>query len=510
VHLVRQLAQSIGRVEVLGVILTGLFLILSGLSHQFVYGQGHLERPILAVVAWLLAAFLIYGMAVWIVLRRPQAVRLSTVLLFAVLFRLMLLGSNVIQEDDLYRYVWDGQVSLQGVSPYRYAPTEAGTPPSGVADGSAEERSPRPADIPVELAALRDVASSHPGIVTRVNHPGVPTIYPPVAQAVFALTQWAVPWSLRGVRVMSVVFDGLCVLLVIAILRQLALPLSRVLIYAWSPLVLKEFANSGHMDTIAMTMVLLSLLLLLRRRWSWAGATLALAVASKYYPLVLAPVIGQRVWQERRGVFHRWAVAFLGTLALCFAPLIGDELRVFRGLGIYAGTWELNAGLFGVVQNFARIVAGDVAPYATRLLLSGLIIAALVWSLRRPPAVRDDIGLLARCVFVIGVLFLLSPVQTPWYLCWLVPLLCVVPSRAWLLLSGLILCYYLGFFVEYHYPEPQRSIFWNAVKALEYAPFFGLVLWQWVRQRQQVSDENRRMVDCARPALAASAVPRAG
>lgn len=120
-RLLRRLAQRIGGVEVLGLILTGLFLALSGLSHRFVYGQGHLERPILAVAVWLLAAFIIYGMAVWIVLRRPQAVRLSTVLLFAVLFRLVLLGSNVIQEDDLYRYVWDGQISLQGVSPYRCA-----------------------------------------------------------------------------------------------------------------------------------------------------------------------------------------------------------------------------------------------------------------------------------------------------------------------------------------------------------------------------------------------------
>lgn len=289
----------------------------------------------------------------------------------------------------------------------------------------------------------------------------MPTIYPPVAQAIFALTQWAAPWSLRGVRVMSVVFDSLCVLLIIAILKQLVLPLSQVLIYAWSPLVLKEFANSGHMDTIAMAMVLLSLLLLLRRHWGWAGTALALGVASKYYPLVLAPVIGQRVWQEGHGVFRRWAIAFLGTLTLCFAPLLGDELRAFRGLGIYAGTWEMNAGLFSLVQNFIRLVAGDVAPYATRLLLSGLMLAALVWSLRRPSAPRDNAGLIARCVFVLGVLFLLSPVQTPWYLCWMVPLLCVALSRAWLLLSGLILCYYLGFFVEYHYAEPQRSVLWK-------------------------------------------------
>ena len=163
-----------------------------------------------------------------------------------------------------------------------------------------------------------------------------------------------------------------------------------------------------------------------------------------------------------------------------------------------------------MVQSFAQLVAGDFAPYATRFFFSGLMLAALVWSLRRAPAVRDDVGLIRRCVFVISVLFLLSPVQTPWYLCWMVPLLCVVPSRAWLLLSGSILGYYLGFFVEYHYAEPQRSALWNAVKMLEYAPFFGLVLWQAWKQRQQESDEDRRVVACAWPALVARAIHRVG
>ena len=59
--------------------------------------------------------------------------------------------------DDVYRYVWDGRVQLEGVHPYRYAPVD-------------------PA-----LGTLRD---AH--VFPRINHPEVPTIYPPLAQSLFA------------------------------------------------------------------------------------------------------------------------------------------------------------------------------------------------------------------------------------------------------------------------------------------------------------------------------------
>ncbi|MEM9862802.1 MAG: hypothetical protein AAF938_14360, partial [Myxococcota bacterium] len=59
--------------------------------------------------------------------------------------------------DDVYRYLWDGHVLLSGVDPYAHAPA---SPP---------------------LAGLRDADWA------RINHPVLATIYPPLAQGLFAL-----------------------------------------------------------------------------------------------------------------------------------------------------------------------------------------------------------------------------------------------------------------------------------------------------------------------------------
>lgn len=459
--------------------LLGLCGSLSWLSRWFVYGEGHRDRPIVALVGLLVAAFLVYAVAVARVIRHPERVRLASVLVWAVLCRLVLLSSSPIQEDDLYRYVWDGQVVRHGVSPYRYAPAEVAAFAPGAERG--ETRAQR------ERATLSRLATgSGRLIVERINHPEVPTIYPPLAQAVFAATQGIAPWSLRGMRTILLLFDGLCVLLIVALLRRLALPTARVLIYAWSPLVLKEFANSGHMDVVAMAAVLASLLLLVQRRWIWASVMLALGVAGKYFPLVLVPVVGARLWREGRRIAPAGAVAWLMTLGVCTAPFLGDGIRMFRGLRVYATSWELNAGSFALLEMITRWAMPASAAAAARVLAAGLIVAVIVWGVRRQPDRRDPMAMAGACLVSLGALFLLSPVQDPWYLAWLVPLLCVHPWRPWLLLTGLIHLYYLGFFIEYHLQTPESAAFWwGLLRIVEYVPFYGLLAWETWRRRSR-------------------------
>ena len=102
--------------------------------------------PILPPSRWFCAAQPPRG-AVWLVLGVALAMRLP------VLFAPPFLSS------DVFRYVWDGKVQNAGIDPYRFVPAD-------------------PA-----LARLRDTA-----IYPRVNRAEIArTIYPPFAEAVFAL-----------------------------------------------------------------------------------------------------------------------------------------------------------------------------------------------------------------------------------------------------------------------------------------------------------------------------------
>ena len=86
---------------------------LALLSRNFEHGEGFAARPIVAVVAVLLAAGAVHAAVCLRAWRRPPP--LAVVLPVALLARLVLLPSQPIQEDDIYRYLWDGRVAASGL-----------------------------------------------------------------------------------------------------------------------------------------------------------------------------------------------------------------------------------------------------------------------------------------------------------------------------------------------------------------------------------------------------------
>ena len=73
--------------------------------------------------------------------------------------------------------------------------------------------------------------------------------------------------------------------------------------------------------------------------------------------------------------------------------------------------------------------------------------------------------------WVMALVFLLSPVQNPWYLCWVVPFLCIFPERSWITLTGLVGLYYLDFYFDYQ--ELSEFSLW--IPWVEYVPFYFLL-----------------------------------
>ena len=107
------------------------------------------EKPLLLLTAH---AALLGAMALgWLAVRLRPA-RRTAAIVAALLFRLLAAVGEPALSDDVHRYVWDGRVQLHGVHPYRYAPADSA------------------------LAELRDEGW------TRINHPELRTIYPPLAE----------------------------------------------------------------------------------------------------------------------------------------------------------------------------------------------------------------------------------------------------------------------------------------------------------------------------------------
>ena len=89
----------------------------------------------------------------------------------------------------------------------------------------------------MELVILNDLKWENDTalqFMQRINHPNVPTIYPPLAQYVFRLSQQINQDSLLTLRGLFMAFDLMAMAFIILTLKALHMNQNFSLIYFWS------------------------------------------------------------------------------------------------------------------------------------------------------------------------------------------------------------------------------------------------------------------------------------
>ena len=440
---------------------------MSFLSHSFVFGVGHTERPILLLLV-------LYGLgcvATWwaflsIRPEKPELVlskRMMWILGVSLLARLFLFSSTLVQETDPYRYLWDGNAVLHGVNPYRYAPSQIDSVVPSTPREEAWQASTR--------------TEEGYQVFSRINHPGVRTVYPPLAQGLFALAQWLTPWSLLGWRFLVLAADLINMGLILSILARARLPMEWSLLYGWSPLILKEFGNSLHLDVFVVLALLLMIHALQRDRIHLAFVTLALGGLVKLAPLaLLVPLAG---WVWRRSARYALEGMTLSALILLagYLPVASAGWQVFAGLRRFLGTWRVNEGVYGLLVAIVPEPAGRWIVWLTVGLLS---IGGTWWLMHGPMDLRR---VWVAMLGVLTGLFLLMPTGNPWYFTWTFPFLTLVPVRTLLWLSGALGLYYLDFYFLYR--GVPHLFQW--VRIVEYGSMAVVGAWEFLRWRRSRS-----------------------
>lgn len=431
---------------------------VSWLSRSFVFGVGHAGRPIIAFLALELSAFAAYFLAVEWVRKRPAAEKsnsscLAWILGIGILCRLAFLPSQLIQETDPYRYIWDGQTVVQGGNPYEYSPEEAfenqGIP--------ASNRQPEVVET-----------------FQKINHSGIKTIYPPLAQYLFAVSQALTPWQLTGWKFLILFAELGLFALILGILFKMGMRKEWLLLYAWCPLILKEFSNSLHLDVFAVLFLTLMIFALLHRRFYLGFISLAFATGVKLFPLVLMPLIF--LWVRKtnpKAAWHGLGI-FILILAFFYLPFRGALGSLFDGLVTFAGAWQVNEGLFALIRL-------GLTESASRAAAGLLFLMSLMAALKAVSQRADVQSFFRASLFVLASLFFLAPTGNPWYFTWIFPFLYFQPLRSLLIFSGLVFLYYLDFYFSYR-SEPQHFVW---VQWIEYGVFYSLVIMELLWKNQK-------------------------
>ena len=351
----------------------------------------------------------------------------------AIVLRLCIWFSPTALSDDVYRYLWDGKVQLAGVNPYRFAPSD-----------------PR---LPVEID--QDYQA--------INHKEIPSIYPPLAQGL-ALFLTKIKPSVWTFKAAFAAMDLLLGLLLYLRMRQSGnhhQP-ALLILYLWHPLMVFEFAGSGHVDIVWTILLFLSIWDVERGRPWRASLWLAGAISAKLIAVAFVPLFLSRTsWRQ--------AGTALALAACTWLPYADSGFSLWSGLQAYSLFWDFNSfgfALMGLLPK-ADLWARAVAP------LLGL--AGAIWVASQSKTLWWKVS--ATTALLISLL----PVNYPWYWPLLVVLTVIRPRLSWYLFSLSLMLTYDVLPKYYSNGDWHLALWVRLVEA-------GLLIWGWadlLRERDE-------------------------
>ena len=422
---------------VIGSLSTLIYVILANLSQG--YGDIGLEPFLLLSILNALFCF-----ALWYAHQRcDQQINVMFMLGFAVLFRVIGTTTFPIMEDDFYRYLWDAHQTWQLGTPY-------GPSPSAYFDGSLSA----PLSDRFEL------------ILDSINYPDVATVYGPTAQWVFALAYLIAPGEVWPLQWILAATDIALILLLLTLVKP-----NSVLLYAWCPLVIKEFSITAHPDVMGALLLFTALILHRRNNIAAAACLLALAVGIKLVAILIMPFFLQFNWRA-------W-VAFLLTALMIAFPFGIINAWFPSGLGAMSQDWLFNAPLYLILSPWLEFTQ-------IKLTLAGLLALFCIWQFLFYYKSRKSISLIAglKGEWFYGLLFLCSPVFNPWYLVWLLPFAVIRPSLwAWTISVTALFAYASGINLSNSELQPYAHPNW--AMALEFLPvLLAMTIAYFIKKRE--------------------------
>jgi len=337
-----------------------------------------------------------------------------------IVLRVILLFSIPNLSDDVYRYLWDGKLWLNGINPFVHPPSyyvQQGVLPEGLS---------------LEL-------------YQKLNSPDYHTIYPPLAQGLFTLSCALFPhWeygSMVVIKLGILLAELGSIALLRSLLRQYQLAPQQILLYTLNPLIIMELVGNVHLEALMIFFLLLALYFFQKQQQRWASVALAASIASKLLPLMFLPFLLRRWGWPQASMRHLTLMA--GVLLLLFLPMLSWEFvqGFASSLDLYFQRFEFNASLYYLLRWVFYMLTGYNLIIALGPLLGLLVVYFIVKMARREQDLSWE-----KLPFLMLVAFSLylftATIIHPWYLAVPIALCGLTRWRFPVLWSGLVVLSY--------------------------------------------------------------------
>lgn len=398
------------------------------LSAEFYLGTTTADHPYELFTATLIVSGLIWTALIpafktWAKNFTSSTTTLGILIALGLTYRAMFFGSTPIYEDDWNRYLWDGVVVIQGESPYLYSPEDI-----------LQNKTP------AKTQSLNEISTSHDNVLHKINNKNLTTIYPPIAQAAFALAALIDPINLDALRLVFLLSEAITLFLMVKALTLYGRSPLWAGLYALNPLLIFSAFNAAHMD-ILLAPFLIGTVITMRKRPFITATLLSAAAAIKIWPLLLAPIIF-RSWRGNLKIYISSALLVAGLSLALLWPMI-STLGETSGLSAYSSQWQRSSFLFPLLEKALSLITNNADTFA-RMSVAVILIGLSLWR-----GLLSPIGALSKrpveLMLMTLALYLLSPTGFPWYLIWTLVFMPFRPLYGLALLCALTPLYYLRF-----------------------------------------------------------------
>ena len=390
-------------------------------------------------------SFGVYGLILLFALDSEMSFWLTS----AFLLRLILLFGIPTLSDDIYRFIWDGHLLNHGINPFDHLPG-------------------------YYLTAGNEIPGLSQELFSQLNSPNYFTIYPPVAQATFALATWLSPNSWWGCSLILKLIIFLAevgnAFLLILLLKTFNFQIRNSLLYLLNPLIIIELTGNLHFEGVMVFFLLLAFWIIVKwGKLAIAGIAFAAAIASKLLPLMFLPFFIKRFGWKR-------AILFFGIIGLAlilfFFPLFNEAFlgSMSSSLDLYFRKFEFNASFYYLLRWIGfQIVGYNLIQYIGPGLAL-ITFCAILWYAFKEREVNWKSLPIAMLFAICTYLFCTTTVH-PWYLALPIAFTCFTSFRFTLFWSYLITLTY----INYSYPEYHENLW---IVMLEYLTVGIILIWE--------------------------------
>ena len=351
-----------------------------------------------------------------------------------IVFRLLFIAILPNLSQDFYRFIWDGRLITQGISPYLFSPE----------------------------SYIDDSSNSFEIIVNQAQelYNGMGNLngshfsnYPPINQLCFAIASIFAGKSILGsvvvMRIILIAADIGILFIGRKLLLKLQLNPNQIFWYFLNPFIIIELTGNLHFEGVMLFFLIASLYVLHQKKWFWSAVLLGISVSVKLIPLLFLPLYYR--WfinNTNRGFFKLFLfyLIVISTTLVTFTPFLSTQFlgNFTETIVLWFQNFEFNASVYYVIRWIGFKTIGWNLIETVGKILPMIVIAFLVLIsfLRNNKSIS---GLITSLLFGISFYYLLSTTVHPWYIA--TPLL-------------------LSVFTKYRFP-----LVWSLVVMLSYSAY---------------------------------------